>query len=82
MKYIAFENTNGEVYVCTRRSARNMSYQGFTKEDGKVDVIAELVGQVMNYSFNETWCLMLRNILSMVLTVKIRYVPLKQVTIL
>ena len=47
MKYIAFETTSGEIFVSTRRSARNMAYQGFTKEDGKVDVVAELVGQVM-----------------------------------
>jgi hypothetical protein len=46
IKYIAFETTAGEVYVCTRRAARNMSYQGFTKVNGQVDVIAELTGQV------------------------------------
>lgn len=46
MKYIAFETVAGEVFVCTRRAARNMAYQGFTKDDGKIDTVAELVGQV------------------------------------
>ncbi|XP_071120452.1 leucine--tRNA ligase, cytoplasmic-like isoform X1 [Mytilus edulis] len=45
MKYIAHELKNGDVFVCTRRSARNMAYQGFTKEDGKINVLVELVGQ-------------------------------------
>ncbi|KAL3880632.1 hypothetical protein ACJMK2_032856 [Sinanodonta woodiana] len=45
MKYVACELTNGEVFVSTRRAARNMSYQGFTKEDGKMNVLMELVGQ-------------------------------------
>ena len=46
MKYIAHELKNGDVFVCTRRSARNMAYQGFTKNDGKIDILVELVGQV------------------------------------
>lgn len=46
IKYIAFEVTkNNEVWVCTNRAARNMSYQGFTAADGKVDVVVELTGQ-------------------------------------
>ena len=45
LPYIAFELVNGDIFVSTRRAARNMSYQGFTKEDGKVNVVAELVGQ-------------------------------------
>ncbi len=44
--YIAYETTSGEVFVCTMRAARNMSYQGFTKVTGQVDVIAELTGLV------------------------------------
>lgn len=47
MKYIAHELKNGDVFVCTRRSALNMAYQGFTKEDGKINVLVELVGQVI-----------------------------------
>ena len=45
LPYIAFELTNGDIFVSTRRAARNMSYQGFTKEDGKTNIVAELVGQ-------------------------------------
>ncbi|XP_034540125.1 leucine--tRNA ligase, cytoplasmic [Notolabrus celidotus] len=45
MKYIAFETTNGDVFISTSRSARNMSYQGFTKENGVVPVIMEILGQ-------------------------------------
>lgn len=45
IKYIAFETTkNGEVWIATRRAARNMSYQGFTAKNGEVKVIAELTG--------------------------------------
>ncbi|KAL4631244.1 leucine-tRNA ligase, cytoplasmic-like [Arapaima gigas] len=45
MKYIAFDTASGDVFICTRRSARNMSYQGFTKENGVVPQIMELLGQ-------------------------------------
>ncbi|XP_013388845.1 leucine--tRNA ligase, cytoplasmic isoform X1 [Lingula anatina] len=44
LTYVATEMANGEIFVCTRRAARNMSYQGFTKNDGKVDVVMELKG--------------------------------------
>lgn len=46
MKYVAFETASGEVFICTHRSARNMSYQGFTKENGVVPVVMQLLGQV------------------------------------
>lgn len=46
IKYIAFETTkNNEVWISTSRGARNMSYQGFTKEEGKVNVLVELLGK-------------------------------------
>uniref|UniRef100_A0A8C9U5F6 Leucine--tRNA ligase, cytoplasmic n=1 Tax=Scleropages formosus TaxID=113540 RepID=A0A8C9U5F6_SCLFO len=45
MKYIAFETASGDIFICTRRSARNMSYQGFTKENGVVPQLMELLGQ-------------------------------------
>uniref|UniRef100_A0A8C5HJF4 Leucine--tRNA ligase, cytoplasmic n=1 Tax=Gouania willdenowi TaxID=441366 RepID=A0A8C5HJF4_GOUWI len=45
MKYVAFETTNGDVFICTSRSARNMSFQGFTKENGVVPVVMEVLGQ-------------------------------------
>jgi len=46
IKYISFKTTSSEVFVCTRRAARNMSYQGFTPVDGTVDIITVLTGQV------------------------------------
>lgn len=45
MKYIAFQTASGDVFICTRRSARNMSYQGFTKDNGVVPVVMEMLGQ-------------------------------------
>lgn len=43
--YIAFRTTrNNEVWIATRRAARNMSYQGFTAVEGVVDVLATLTG--------------------------------------
>ncbi|VEN44598.1 unnamed protein product [Callosobruchus maculatus] len=45
MKYIAFETINGEIFICTARAARNMSYQGFTNKDGEYKVVAELLGE-------------------------------------
>jgi len=52
MKYIGFRtsqlssSTAGDVFICTCRAARNMAYQGFTAENGQLDVIVELTGQV------------------------------------
>ena len=46
ISYIAVALASGEVFFCTKRSARNMSYQGFFKENGKVDILLELKGQV------------------------------------
>ncbi|KAM4620885.1 leucine--tRNA ligase, cytoplasmic [Polymixia lowei] len=45
MKYIAFETASGDIFISTKRSARNMSYQGFTKENGVVPVVMEILGQ-------------------------------------
>ncbi|XP_038055725.1 leucine--tRNA ligase, cytoplasmic-like [Patiria miniata] len=45
MNYVAYETKQGEVFISTHRAARNMSYQGLLKEEGKVTVIAQLVGQ-------------------------------------
>jgi len=44
MDYVAFETKTGEVFVCTRRAARNMSYQGFTAVEGELKLVAELKG--------------------------------------
>ncbi|PFX23553.1 Leucine--tRNA ligase, cytoplasmic [Stylophora pistillata] len=46
IKYIAFEtNIENEIYISTRRGARNMSYQGFTPKEGVVNILLELTGQ-------------------------------------
>lgn len=45
MKYIAFETIDKEVFVCTHRAARNMSYQGITQENAKVNILLEFIGQ-------------------------------------
>ncbi|KAJ8911845.1 hypothetical protein NQ315_003323 [Exocentrus adspersus] len=45
MKYVAVELKNGDVFICTQRAARNMSYQGFTEAEGKLNIILELSGQ-------------------------------------
>lgn len=45
MKYVAFRTKADEIFVCTARAARNMSFQGFFREEGQVDVVAELTGQ-------------------------------------
>ncbi|KAK3919230.1 Leucine--tRNA ligase, cytoplasmic [Frankliniella fusca] len=55
MRYIAFQTSlpGGDVFVCTERAARNMSYQGYTPTEGKVDIVAELVGQdIMGLALN------------------------------
>ncbi|EQB78143.1 hypothetical protein CB1_000597004 [Camelus ferus] len=46
MKYIGFETVNGDIFICTQKAARNMSYQGFTKDNGVVSVVKELMGEV------------------------------------
>nr|XP_045745492.1 leucine--tRNA ligase, cytoplasmic [Mirounga angustirostris] len=45
MKYIGFETVKGDIFICTQRAARNMSYQGFTKHNGVVPVVKELMGE-------------------------------------
>ncbi|XP_067900003.1 leucine--tRNA ligase, cytoplasmic isoform X2 [Heterodontus francisci] len=45
MKYIAFETVNGNIFICTQRAARNMSFQGFTRENGEVSLVMELIGE-------------------------------------
>ncbi|XP_045492233.1 leucine--tRNA ligase, cytoplasmic isoform X1 [Colias croceus] len=45
IKYIAFETVNNGIFICTKRAARNMSYQGFTKNDGEFVILKEIVGQ-------------------------------------
>lgn len=45
MNYIAYTLACGDVYISTERAARNMSYQGFFKEEGKIDIIQRLTGK-------------------------------------
>ena len=45
MKYILFRTVNDEYFVSTARAARNMSFQGFTNENGKFEVLADLIGE-------------------------------------
>ncbi|XP_041358320.1 leucine--tRNA ligase, cytoplasmic-like [Gigantopelta aegis] len=45
MNLVAIETTTDEVFVCTKRAARNMSYQGFTRHNGEYKVLVPLVGQ-------------------------------------
>ena len=46
MRYIAYETASGDVFISTYRSARNMAYQGMLKQQDKVTVLVELIGQV------------------------------------
>ena len=46
MEYIAFRVTTGDVFVCTKRAALNMAFQGFTEEFGKFDPLLTFTGQV------------------------------------
>lgn len=45
IQYIAYKIANGDIYVSTKRAARNMSYQGFMQVEGEIPIIAEFVGQ-------------------------------------
>ncbi|KAK4294869.1 hypothetical protein Pmani_032536 [Petrolisthes manimaculis] len=44
LNYIAVEAKNGDVYVCTKRAARNMAYQGMLRVENKVLPIVEIKG--------------------------------------
>ena len=52
MNYIAFETAKGEIFICTKRAARNMAFQEFTTKQGDVNIKLELVGQVSNFIKN------------------------------
>ena len=44
-QYIAFKSRQAnEVIISTRRAARNMSFQGMTAEEEKIDILLELTG--------------------------------------
>jgi len=48
IKYVAVQTklSGKDVFICTERAARNMAYQDFFAEDGKINIVAELIGQV------------------------------------
>jgi len=61
IKYIGFKTCHAsssssgggsDVFICTRRSARNMSYQGFTPVNGQLDIVIELSGQVWRDTYS------------------------------
>lgn len=35
---------NGDIFICTDRSALNLAYQGFTRDEGKLVKITSLKG--------------------------------------
>ncbi len=43
-EYGAFQMGNGEVFICSDRSARNMAYQGYFKETGVVEKLFDVSG--------------------------------------
>ena len=54
MEYIAFRERSGDVYLCTKRAALNMAYQGFTEEFGKYETLLTLTGKVSRKSSRNT----------------------------
>nr|XP_033323492.1 leucine--tRNA ligase, cytoplasmic [Megalopta genalis] len=43
--YIAYSLSNGDVYISTERAARNMAYQNFFKEEGKIFTELKIIGK-------------------------------------
>ncbi|XP_050548694.1 leucine--tRNA ligase, cytoplasmic isoform X2 [Daktulosphaira vitifoliae] len=53
LDYIAFELKDGSIFICSERAARNMSYQGFTEQNGVYKILAKLKGQdIMGIKLN------------------------------
>ncbi|XP_043263224.1 leucine--tRNA ligase, cytoplasmic [Colletes gigas] len=44
INYIAYTLSNGDIYISTERAARNMAYQDFFKEEGKISIELKLIG--------------------------------------
>jgi leucyl-tRNA synthetase len=44
IRYVAFETRQQGIFICTRRAARNMSYQELTQVCGQYTVLAEFLG--------------------------------------
>ncbi|UZJ56488.1 hypothetical protein CBS101457_005808 [Exobasidium rhododendri] len=47
IEYGLYAINDTDVYLCTERAARNMSYQGVTKERGQVDCLAKVQGSTL-----------------------------------
>ena len=45
--YVAFETTTEEVFICTQRSARGMSFQGMTTDFGELKVLLSVLGSTL-----------------------------------
>lgn len=45
IKYIVYTIKNNDIFISTERAARNLSYQGFTEIEGKINIIARIIGQ-------------------------------------
>ncbi|XP_034181031.2 leucyl-tRNA synthetase [Osmia lignaria lignaria] len=45
ISYIAYTISNGDIFISTERAARNMAYQGFFEEEGKIAIVTKLVGK-------------------------------------
>lgn len=43
---LLFETMSNEIFICTRRTPLNMSFQKMTAEEGKVVVLANLKGEL------------------------------------
>ncbi|XP_065207931.1 leucine--tRNA ligase, cytoplasmic isoform X2 [Planococcus citri] len=45
LQYVAFQTKTDEVFICTKRSAKNMAYQEFTNKTGSYVILSEFTGQ-------------------------------------
>lgn len=45
LEYVAFKLKDENIFVCSERAAKNMSYQGFTTKNGEYEIITKLKGQ-------------------------------------
>ncbi|CAF2777378.1 unnamed protein product [Rotaria sp. Silwood2] len=44
IRYVAIKTRNHGIFICTRRAARNLSYQDFTFDHGQFTILAEFLG--------------------------------------
>lgn len=53
INYIAYVLPNGDVYISTERAARNMAYQDFFEEEGKIPIVLKFTGKVIFFLLYE-----------------------------